>query len=370
MKKQIVISLAFVLVLMSMLAFATSAGASQTLQDDLVAHGKYIVSIVGCADCHTPPKAEYQDPTKFTPEQLQILSFHASESLDESKLLAGGRPFDLGPAGILFTPNLTPDKETGLGAWTDEEIKRAIKTGVAHDGRILFPVMPYHVFSGMADTDVDAVVAYLRSVKAVKNYIPESKIPTEGFPIPPYKTGIVAPDPSDKAARGEYLVNNVVTCTDCHTPIDPSTGAPQMDKYLGGGQPYEGPWGIVYGGNITPDKETGLGDWTEVEIKTALTTGVRKDGRRLILMPWFVYSNLTAEDADAVAYYLKNTLPAVHNQIPAASLKPDFTKLVPATQNQSSVGNGALSPIVLVLVGIGVILLVSLIVFFLRRKSA
>jgi len=371
MKKHIMITLALVLSLLLILIVATTAGASNQAQADEIAHGKYIVNIAGCADCHTPLKAEYADPTKWTPDQIKTLAFNADDMANRENLLSGGRAFDLGPLGILFTRNLTPDKETGLGDWTDDEIKTAVKTGVEKDGTILFPVMPYHVYNGMADADLDAVVAYLRTLNAISNPLPPHPMSTEGMPTPPYTTGIVAPDPSDKAARGDYLVNHVLSCTDCHTPVDPSTGAPIMEKYLAGGQPYEGPWGIVYGGNITPDQETGLGDWTEEDIKLALTTGVNKQGRRLILMPWFVYSNLTAEDADAVAYYLKNVLPAVKNEIPAPSINQGFEEIVPAEQFQGSSGNnGPLSPAILVVVGVGVILLVSIGIAILRRKSA
>jgi len=372
MKKQTLLLFAFIFSLLLIMAFATSAAASPNNQNDQLQHGKYIASIAGCTDCHTPLKAEYQDPTKYSLEQLQTISFNAIAALDETKLLSGGRPFDLGPAGVLLTRNLTPDNETGLGTWTDEQIKLAVKTGVSNEGHILFPVMPYHVYNGMADADLDAVIAYLRSVNAVSNQVPESTIPTEGFPTPPYTTGIIAPDASDKAARGAYLVNSVMGCTDCHTPVDPTTGAPIMDKYLAGRQPYEGPWGIVYGGNITPDNETGIGSWTDEEVKRAILTGVRNDGRRLILMPWFVYSSLTAEDADAVVYYLKNVLPAVNNQIPAVSLNEGFEQMAPEDSNQSATGaqSGPLSPMILVVVGIGIILLVSLVVFALRRKSA
>jgi len=369
MKKQTLLFLASITSLFLILAFATSANASPDSQNDPLAHGKYIVSIAGCADCHTPLKAEYQDPTKWTPEQIKVIAFNADTALDKDKLLAGGRPFDLGPLGVLFTRNITPDQATGIGSWSDAEIKLAVQTGVEKDGRILFPVMPYHTYNGMAEADVDAAITYLRSVKAINNTIPPSKVSTAGMPAIPSKTGIVAPDPTDKAARGDYLVNHILSCTDCHTPVDPSTGAPVMSKYLAGGQPYEGPWGIVYGGNITPDKETGIGSWTEDEIKRALTTGVRKDGRRLILMPWFVYANLTAEDADAVAYYLKNVLPAINNQIPVSSLNQGFEEMVPEEQNQVPAKSEALSPIILVVVGVGVILLVSLVAFGLKRKS-
>ena len=370
MKNRTVLSLAFVFSLIFLIAIVTTAGASSKYQADQIAHGKYIVSVAGCGDCHTPLKAEFQDPTKWTPDQIKTIAFNADAALDKDKHFAGGRPFDLGPLGVLFTRNITPDQATGIGSWTDDDIKLAVKTGVEKGGRILFPVMPYHTYNGMADADVDAAIAYLRSVKAVSNKIPASTISTQGMPSLPFQTGIVAPDPSDKAARGDYLVNHVLSCTDCHTSVDPTTGAPVMEKYLAGGQPYEGPWGIVYGGNITPDKTTGIGSWTDDEVKRALLTGVRKDGRRLILMPWFVYSNLSAEDADAVVYYLKNVLPAVNNQVPATSLNQGFEQMAPVEPNQTSAASGVMSPLILVVAGIGVILLVSLVVYLMRRKSA
>lgn len=370
MKKVLVSFLAFVLTLLFASVFTGSAGADSKLQDDPVAHGKYIATIAGCTSCHTPLKAEYnQPPQNLTLEQIQTIAFDELDAHDTDKLLAGGRLFDLGPAGQVFSLNITPDEETGIGSWTDEQIKIAIKTGIDHDGKVLFPVMPYHVYSGMADSDLDAVIAYLHSVNAVSNNVPEKTVSTEDLLTPPFQTGITAPPASDKSARGAYLVNNVMGCTDCHTPVDPVTGAPQMDKYLAGRQPYEGPWGIVYGGNITPDEETGIGSWTEEEIKRSLVSGVGKDGRRLILMPWYAYSALTAEDADAVVYYLKNGLTPVNNSIPAPSLNPDFMVMAPVEQNQLPAGNEAMSPVVLWVVAAGIVLLVSLIAFSMRRKS-
>jgi mono/diheme cytochrome c family protein len=369
MKNITAISLAFVLAGLFILAIVTSAEASASHQDDLVAHGKYIATIAGCTSCHTPLQAEYQNPQTLTLEQIQTLAFNETQATDQAKLLAGGRAFDLGPAGVVFTRNITPDIETGIGAWTDDQIKIAIKTGIDNEGKLLFPVMPYHVYNGMADTDLESVIAYLHSVNAVKNQVPDRTVSTEGMPSPPFQTGISAPDSSDKAARGAYLVNSVMGCTDCHTPVDPATGAPQMDKYLAGRQPYEGPWGIVYGGNITPDNATGIGTWTDEEVKRAITTGVGQDGRRLILMPWFAYSAMTPDDADAVVYYLKNGLPAVINEVPAASLNEGFVVMAPEVQNQASTSDLTTSPIILVVVGIGVILAVSFIAYNARRKS-
>lgn len=360
--------LALLLAFAGLLSLSKPANAGTNLQDDIISHGKYIATIAGCTDCHTPLKAEFQDPKTLSIKQIQTLAFDGILALDHEKLLSGGRAFDLGPAGVVYTRNLTPDKETGLGKWTDEQIKIAAKTGLSANGETLFPVMPYHVYNGMADSDIDAVIAYLRSVNAVSNKVPEDTVNTEGMPTLPYKTGIVAPDSSDKAARGGYLVNSVMGCTDCHTPIDPATGAPVMEKYLAGGQPYEGPWGIVYGGNITPDPETGLGDWTEEEIKGAFTAGIRKDGRRLILMPWFAYSSVTKEDADAIAYYLKNQLPAVKNEVPVTSLNPDFKVMAPEAESTETKSTTS-SSLMLVVISVLAILLIILIMIFVKRRD-
>jgi hypothetical protein len=126
----------------------------------------------------------------------------------------------------------------------------------------------------------------------------------------------------------------------------------------------------VYGGNITPDNETGIGTWSEEEIIRAITSGVSKDGRRLILMPWFNYVTLKAEDAEAVAYYLKNVLPAVNNEIPAASLNEGFEEMAPVEPGQTATVKAAMSPVVLVIAAVGVILLVSLLAYIFRRRSA
>lgn len=371
MKKLNVVLPAVTFAMLLLLAVVTTAGASPRPQDDQIAHGKYIATIAGCTSCHTPYKPEYnQPPQNLTLEQIQNIAFDERAAHDTDKLLAGGRVFDLGPAGMVFTRNLTPDQETGIGTWTDDQVKIAIKTGIDNEGKVLFPVMPYHVYSGMADADMEAVIAYLRSVNAVSNQVPENTVSTEGLPTPPYQTGIVAPPASDLAARGGYLVNNVMGCTDCHTPVDPATGAPLMDKYLAGRQPYEGPWGIVYGGNITPHEETGIGSWTNEDVKRSIVSGIGQDGRRLILMPWFAYSALTAEDADAVVYYLKNVLPAVENQIPAAALNPDFIVVAPVEQGQLPAESGAMSPFVLWASAGGIILFVTLIGLYARRKSS
>jgi len=351
----------------AILLLSRPVAAEANPQQDIVAHGRYIAIIAGCTDCHTPYKANFQNPQKLTPELIQTIAFRGNEAADTNKFMAGGRAFDLGPAGIVYSRNLTPDKETGIGNWTDEQIKLAIKTGADLNGEVLFPVMPYHIYNGMADSDLDAVIAFLHSLTPIKNQTPKDTVSKEGLQVLPLPKEIIAPDPSDKAARGAYLVNYVAGCTDCHTPIDQNTGAPLMDKYLAGGQPYEGPWGLVYGGNITSDPETGIGSWSEAEIKHSLLTGVKNDGRRLILMPYFAYANLTSEDADAIVYFLKNELPAVKNEIPALSLNPGFE--VMDTTPQSLPQGGPFDFSLPYIIAVGLIILFAAYILYRRRAS-
>lgn len=336
--------------------------------DDPVEQGRYLATIAGCVDCHTPLQAAFQDPTNLTAEQVRTLAFFSEDALDTARLFAGGKTFDLGPLGIINVPNLTPDAETGLGNWTDEEIKAAFQAGVRPDGRKLFPLMPYLVFNNMAESDADAIVAYLRSLPPVRNEVPSNAhIPTAQLPDLSVQPGITAPAPTETAARGRYLASAIMACGDCHTPTDPSSGQPMVETmYLAGGQPFEGPWGIVYGGNITPHPETGLGEWTDTEIKRVLSAGVSRDGRRLIVMPWQFFSAMTADDLDAIVYFLRNDLTPVENDVPAASVNPDFVEqveIIPTEESGPNVALLAAAAVVLILLVVGLVL-------FTRRQSA
>ena len=140
MKKQTVLSLALFLAGIFVMALATTVGASANQQDDMIAQGKYIATIAGCTSCHTPLKAEYQNFQSLTLEQIQTIAFNDLQASDQDKLLAGGRVFDLGPAGMVFTRNITPDEETGIGTWTDDQIRIAVrKTGLRP---IMSPSLP------------------------------------------------------------------------------------------------------------------------------------------------------------------------------------------------------------------------------------
>ncbi|HET7716191.1 MAG TPA: cytochrome c [Bauldia sp.] len=269
------------------------AGAQD--QDALVARGEYLMNgPVACGNCHNGRNEKFE----FIP----------------GKELAGGfHLFD--PIGIdAYAANITPDPDTGIGTWTDEQIIVAIREGKTPDGRINFPPMPVPVYNNMSDDDVKAIVAYLRTVPAVHNEVPEStyKIPQQ--PMPPAK-GLPAPPKSDKVAYGGYIVNALAHCFECHTPFT-DQGMPDMTKLGAGGFPIHlGPEMIVMTANITPDPETGIGNWSDDDIKKAITEGVRPDGTKLAPpMPFGFFKNMTAEDLDAIVAYLR-TIPPIKNKV-------------------------------------------------------
>jgi mono/diheme cytochrome c family protein len=264
---------------------------------DLVARGKYVFGATGGCGCHT----EKDRPVN-----------------------SGGRKYD-GPFGTVYSSNITPDKQTGIGGWTDEEIITAIRLGRRPNGERLIPVHPYPVFNGMAAEDLRALVAFLRTIPPVNRPNTPKKISVPGFEsvfLPAWLAAFApretppATAPTSGVARGEYLVRAVGHCGECHTPRG-VTHATDNSRFLGGTQ--KGPEGDPVP-NITPDKDTGL-KWSEDEIADYLETGNKPDGDvagglmgEVIEGTAAGYKNLTKQDRLAIARYLK-TIPAVRNKI-------------------------------------------------------
>lgn len=296
---------------------------------DLVVRGAYLARIGGCISCHSPYQAEYGDLLQLTPEQQQAVVFTPMVTLDlENRAFSGGRPIDLGPMGVVWTANITQDVETGIGSWTDAQIEIALRIGLNPSGRRLYPVMPYRNYFSMADSDMQALIAYLRTLVPIQNTVDRSGPSGEGIAPELRLDGQrlqVPPDGSDPVALGEYLVNSVMNCAECHTPLDLNTGNPMMDMWLAGGQAYEGLWGIVYGGNITPHERTGIGAATVEQIEASLRRGLDETGRRLIYMPWEDYVLLSEQDMAAVIAYLQS-IPAIENKVPAPAIDEVFLR--------------------------------------------
>ena len=241
-------------------------------------------SIVACGNCHTPQTPDGPEPGKELAGQLVV---------DDETMTA-------------HAPNITQDTETGIGAWTDDQIVTAIRDGLRPDGSLIGPPMPFNQYRRMSDGDVRAIVAYLRTVKPIRAESPKS---VYRIPLPPRygpPVGTVAEVPrDDKVKYGEYLSGPLGHCIECHTPMV-AGGRFDFDNQLGaGGFSIPGPWGVSVSANLTPHAD-GLADYTDEQIKTAITTGVKPDGTRLMPpMGFAYYKNIEAEDLDAIVAYLR-----------------------------------------------------------------
>jgi mono/diheme cytochrome c family protein len=266
-------------------------GGAARAQSDLVKRGDYLVNtVLTCGNCHTPK----------TPQGADIMD----------KAFSGGLHFDEPPFDVTAA-NITPDKETGIGSWTDAQIKKLLHTGIKPNGTPVAAVMPTGFYDIMTERDLNSIVAYLPTLKPVKNKVPDpiNKFPAPRTEVPggdkPYTEAML----KNKLKKGFYLVT-IAHCLECHTPLGPK-GVRQMTTRLGaGGFELKGPWGVTVSRNITSSKDKGIGAWTEAEIKRAITTGVDKDGRHLRPpMGFAYYAKMTSGDLDAIVAFIRPCRP-------------------------------------------------------------
>jgi mono/diheme cytochrome c family protein len=251
--------------------------------------GKYLMSsIVACGNCHTPK----------SPDGKAIAA----------KELSGGDPIN-SPVFHAVPGNITPDKETGIGNWTDAQIIDAIRNGKRPDGTIIGPPMPIAFYRGMSDTDAAAIVAYLRSVKPIKNKVEKSayKIPLPPSYGPPV-THVADIPRSDHLAYGKYLATGLGHCMDCHTPQ--VQGRADMTKIGAGGNPFGAPnGGVIISANLTPGNPTGIAAWSNQQVKDAITKGVRPDRPLVRLMAFDWYQNMSNADLNDLVAFLRSLKP-------------------------------------------------------------
>ena len=296
--------------LLAVLAGAMLAGASPAVEPDPAspepaARGAYILRAAGCATCHT-------------------------DVANGGAFLAGGRYLS-SPWGAIAVPNITPDPETGIGGWSDEDFVRALRDGKSPTGRTYYPAFPYTAYTGMRREDMLDLKAYLDTVEPV---VAANKPHRLRFPfsvrlaLHPWRwlffaRGPAAPDPAldERLARGRYLVESLGHCAACHTPRN-MLGASKRARHLAGSR--YGPGGLSVP-NITPDAETGIGSWSEVDLVFFLRTGftpagddVQGEMREAIDDG---LRHLTQEDLEAMAAYLK-ALPAIPNRVSATAPAP------------------------------------------------
>jgi hypothetical protein len=238
---------------------------------------------------------------------------HAAEGAPITTLdLAGGAAKQL-PLGYVVPPNITPDAETGIGSWSEQEIVTALRMGTRPDGTIIGPPMPIALYRNLADADAFAIAKYLKSVPAVRRAVPKS---VYKVPLPTsYASGTSsAPGslPSDKVAYGSYLAG-IAHCLLCHTPL--ANGRMDTNRLGAGGRQYLDDEGhIVVSANITPDKTDGIGSWSDQDVKQAITQGVNPYGGQLnSFMPSAYFSGMAPENLDAIVTYLRTLKPQASN---------------------------------------------------------
>jgi mono/diheme cytochrome c family protein len=278
----------FTAMALAIAAFLVVPFGTAQAESDLVKRGSYLVNgIMTCGNCHTPkgPNGDIAD-----------------------KAFSGGLSWDEPPFKVT-APNITQDKETGIGSWTDADIKKLLRSGVTPKGVHIAMVMPTGFYHAMTERDVDSIVAYLRTVKPISNKVadPVYKMPQVEVVLPGAEKPLVESDIRGKLKKGQYLVT-IAHCMECHTPMGPK--GRDFSRMGTGGFEMTGPWGTSVSRNITQSKAKGIGGWTDAEIKRAITQGISRDGSHLKPPMGFAnYATLTPEDLDAVLAYLR-TVPA------------------------------------------------------------
>jgi mono/diheme cytochrome c family protein len=271
--------------LMAALLVTRAAVAADLQSFETVARGQYLAVVADCAACHTKP---------------------------------GGKPFAGGvalktPFGTLVGPNITPDPDAGIGAWTDDQFVAALHDGRGRGGIRLFPAMPYPAYTKMTREDALAIRAYLQTIAPEPDKIEANRLP---FPLSirfnmavwnalNFNPGRIEPDSSKSAEwnRGRYLVDALGHCGTCHTPKT-LLGADNVSAYLQGG-PLQG-W---FAPNITADSRKGVGGWSIDEIVRYLKTGVSPDSIATGDMTEEIVhssSKMTDSDLKTIAVYLKS----------------------------------------------------------------
>jgi mono/diheme cytochrome c family protein len=264
-------------------AEAQAPGAGQAV----VERGEYLARAGDCIACHTER---------------------------EGKLFAGGRAMAT-PFGTIFTSNITPDPDTGIGKWTAEQFYNAMHNGRFPDGGLIYPAMPFASYTKVTRADSDAIFAFLRSVPPVRqqNRPHDLRFPYDnrslilGWRTLFFSPGEFAPDPKRSAEwnRGAYLVEGLGHCGMCHTPINALGGSRESAAFEGGLIPMQN-W---YAPSLVSNREAGLGDWTLKEITDYLRTGVSARGAVYGPMAEVVFDSLqylSDADVQAMAVYLKS----------------------------------------------------------------
>jgi mono/diheme cytochrome c family protein len=272
-----------------------------------IERGNYLAHhVLVCIDCHST-----RDWTKFSGPVTPGTEGRGGETFDHA----------LGFPGTFTSANITPYH---LSNWTDGELYRAITSGVGKGNRPFFPVMPYLYYATLDTEDIYSVISYIRTLTPISFNPPAS---SADFPlniilhtIPKKAVPGIRPNPADSLAYGKYLVT-AGGCIECHTAAD-SKGRLIAGMTFAGGREFQLPWGIVRSGNITPDKQTGLGNYSELSFINRFKAydpainpiATVKKGDFNSIMPWSMYGGMTNADLASVYLFLKS-IPPIKNPV-------------------------------------------------------
>ncbi|MEA3413781.1 MAG: cytochrome c [Pseudomonadota bacterium] len=275
------------------LAPAANAGTTGTVK-----HGEIVFRAAGCAGCHT-------------------------DADNDGAFVAGGHALK-SPFGTFYSPNITPDPEYGIGNWSEEDLARALTDGVSPNGENYYPAFPYTAYTKMRRADIAALKAYLDTIPPVAQSNRSHDLPWYLSYRPlvmawnwlNFTPGEYSDNPEHDALwnRGAYIAEALSHCNECHTPRDDTGG---LDRELENAGTRAGPDGETVP-NITSDRDTGIGKWSEDDIAYYLETGMRPDGDYAgSLMAEVIdegLSHLDRNDLAALARYVRS-IPPIQNQV-------------------------------------------------------
>ena len=301
----LLLGILFILYIVNFLPNIPAENIKISVTPERIERGRYLVNnVAGCVDCHST-----RDWSKLSAPIIPGTEGKGGEVFDKK----------MGLPGSYMAGNITP---ANLKDWSDGEIYRAISSGIKKDNKAIFPIMPYLGYGKMDKEDIYDIIAYLRTLKPIENKTAESStifpmnIILHTIPKAPQPT--VKPDTSDRINYGKYLVT-AGSCVDCHTKMEKGRFVENMK--FAGGMAFPLSFGTVYSANITPDKKTGIGEWTKEEFifrfksmdikKGYVPTNVGpKDFNTY--MPWTVYAGMKASDLAAIYDYLHSLKPIVN----------------------------------------------------------
>lgn len=277
----------FIIALGALCAAIASAAAETPIE-----RGSYLVNaVMACEPCHTP---------------------RGPGGLNMERKFSGGSIIWDTPAYTVHGSNITQDSATGIGAWSKDDIKRLLTTGVRPNGVPVAPQMPYGFYRILTPGDLDAIATYVKTFAPVSHEMPPPvyKAAAHPVPLPGAEKSIGDTVPDDPVKRGFYLAS-LAHCMECHSRKP--DGEQDFGNWWGkGGHEMTGPFGSVIVSNISAHKEKGVGAWTDAELKRVLTEGVSRDGRALKqpMARQRYFSKMTEQDLNAIIAWVR-TIPPI-----------------------------------------------------------